>query len=122
MKWRYGQMELPGYHNGMLAFQKRNSSEAPIYINFVISPSSFSANYSNNVSDTKTLGGWVGIRAGKNPINVRFSGYMLDIYDQLERHRFLANYKEYIEDQKDSSHSYYNAYNCKLIIEGRDYY
>ena len=122
MKWRYGQMELPGYHNGMLAFQKRNSSEAPIYINFVISPSSFSSNYSNNVSDTKTLGGWVGIRAGKNPINVRFSGYMLDIYDQLERHRFLANYKEYIEDQKDSSHSYYNAYNCKLIIEGRDYY
>lgn len=122
MKWRYTQMELPGYHNGMLAFQKRNSSEDPIYINFLISPSSFSSNYSNNINDTKTLGGWVGVRAGKNPISVRFSGYMLDIYNQLERHRFLADYKNYIEDKKDTSHSYYNEYNCKLIIEGRDYY
>lgn len=122
MKWRYSQMELPGYHNGMLAFQKRNSSEDPIYINFLISPSSFSSTYSNNVNNTKTLGGWVGVRAGKNPISVRFSGYMLDIYNQLERHRFLADYKEYIEAKKDTSHSYMSEYNCKLIIEGRDYY
>ena len=122
MKWRYQQMELPGYHNALLHFTKRNSDEEPVMINFLISPSSVQENRSPMVNNVKTLGGWVGTRAGSSMISVRFSGYMLDIYEQLERHRFLRDYKTYMESQKDSSHSYYNEYNCKLIIEGRDYY
>ena len=122
MKWRYQQMELPGYHNALLHFTKRNSDEPPVMLNFLISPSSVRENRATIVNNVKTLGGWVGQRAGQSTINISFAGYMLDIYEQLERHRFLADYKTYIESQKDTSHSYYNEYNCKLIIEGRDYF
>lgn len=122
MAWRYQDMQFPGYHNCLLQFNKRNTDEEPIMINFLVSPSSVNETRANRVNDTKTLGGWVGVHLGRDPIHINFQGVMLDIRSNLERHRFLENYKNLMESAKGSNHAYYNDYNCKLIIEGRDYY
>lgn len=121
--WRYTFLRLPGYHNALLQFDRQDGTGDSVRVNFLVSPSDVSESRSNNVSNVKTLGGWVGQRLGKNPIQVRFTGYMLDIKENMERHNFLNGvYKRYLEDQKNNSYAYYNEYRCKLIIEGRDYY
>ena len=47
---------------------------------------------------------------------------MLDIKNVLERHDFLENMEKYIYDKKNYNALYYNDYNTKLVIEGREYY
>ena len=121
--WRYSSLRMPGYHNARLQFDRQDGAGDAIKVNFLVSPSDVSESRSNNVSNVKTLGGWVGQRLGKNPIQIRFTGYMLDIKKNLERHNFLNNvYKKYLEDQKNENYAYFNEYRCKLIIEGREYY
>ena len=120
--WQYNGYEFPGYHNAFLQFDKIGSNEEPVYLQFLISPSDFSETRSNIINDIKTMGGWLAQRCGRSAISVNFSGYMLDIKSQLERHEFLENYKNYIEDTKVEDQSYTNYYKQKFVIEGREYY
>lgn len=120
--WHYQGYEFPGYHNAFLQFDKIGSNEEPIYLQFLISPSDFSESRSNIINDIKTMGGWLAQRCGRSAINIQFSGYMLDIKAQMERHEFLENYKNYIEDTKVEDQTYVNYYKQKFVIEGRDYY
>lgn len=121
-EWLYRRMEFPGYHNAFLYFERLDSSEDPVYIQFLIGPSDFSESRSNLFNSTKTMGGWIAQRSGKNAINIQFSGYMLDIKSQMERHSFLENYKKYVEDEKVEDQTYINHYRQKFVIEGREYY
>lgn len=121
-EWLYRRMEFPGYHNAFLQFEKIDSSEDPVYIQFLIGPSDFSESRSNIFNTSKTMGGWIAQRSGKNAINIQFSGYMLDIKSQMERHVFLENYKKYVEDEKVEDQTYVNYYRQKFVIEGREYY
>ena len=120
--WQYQGYEFPGYHNAFLQFDRINSNEEPVYLHFLISPSDFSESRSNIMNDSKTMGGWIAQRCGRSAINIQFSGYMLDIKSQMERHEFLENYKNYIEDSKVEDQTYVNYYRQKFVIEGRDYY
>jgi hypothetical protein len=121
-EWIYRRMEFPGYHNAFLQFERMDSPEEPVYLQFLIGPSDFSESRSNLYSNSKTMGGWITQRSGKNTISIQFSGYMLDIKSQMERHSFLENYKKYIEDEKVEDQTYVNYYRQKFVIEGREYY
>lgn len=121
-EWIYRRMEFPGYHNAFLQFERIDSPEEPIYLQFLIGPSDFSESRSNLFSSSKTMGGWIAQRSGKNTISIQFSGYMLDIKSQMERHSFLENYKKYVEDEKVEDQTYVNYYRQKFVIEGREYY
>lgn len=112
---------LPGYKNAYFEFTHLDTKEITV-IGFMVSPTSFSESRSNNSNLTKTKGGWFQSRNGKNPINISFTGYMLDTAECQERHNFIETYfKEYMQDKKANSGDYYNDYSVAFIIEGKKY-
>ena len=119
-QWMKEGVSFPGYKNAYLQIVKKDGSER-VSIPFAISPSNFNDTRSNLFQTVRTMSGWVVLKLGTEPIAVTISGYMLDCAEKQERHEFLEKYKQYIEDNKNYNHYYYNDYNCTLIIEGREY-
>jgi len=119
-KWKDQAWEMPGYHNCILRFTDLRGGQK--IIPFLISPSSFQESRSNTQQMNKTNAGWFLMRTGKNPINISFTGFMLDMKHELERHKFLTNYKTYSEDVKNNNFEYVSQYKTELVIEGRTYY
>ena len=91
-------------------------------ITFAISPSSLNESRTNNYQVNKTNGGWFAQRMGPNPMQVSIDGYMLDIEGYLEKHQFLWNWKNFLEDRKVNTLEYENSYTIRLICMGRAYY
>jgi hypothetical protein len=112
--------ELPGYQNAYFEFININTGDIKV-IGFMISPNSVGHSYSTSQQINKTMAGWYIMRTGKNIQQTNLTGYMLDTRYCQERHDFLENYKEYIEDSKNASNEYTNEWSVSLIIEGRKY-
>ena len=91
-------------------------------ITFAVGPSSLNESRSNNFQTAKTNNGWFMQRLGPSPIQLSFSGYMLDTEGYLEKHQFLSNWKSLIEDQRVAGSEYKNDYTVKFICMGREYY
>ena len=120
--WMSYGFHFPGYHNAYLSVTDKQSGEEVLNLQFKISPSSFTDARSMLYQTVKTMAGYVVMRLGRQPIELSISGYMLDIKNVLERHDFLENMEKYIYDKKNYNALYYNDYNTKLVIEGREYY
>lgn len=114
------ELSLPGYKPAYLTITK--DGKVQDNIPFLISPSTFSDSRSASKQVSKTNGGWFIMHSGKNPINLSWNGYMLDMKKQLERHQFLEMYKVYIEDKKNNDMEYENPYSVTFSCEGRSYY
>lgn len=109
----------PGYKVAHMLVSKKGSAD--IRITFAVSPSSFSETRSNNVQLSKTNAGWFAQRMGPSPVNLTFDGFMLDIEGYLEKHQFLSNWKQFLEDKKTNRMEYQNEYSVKFICMGRTY-
>jgi hypothetical protein len=118
--WYSTGLSLPGYKNAIFKINDTKTTRYKV-IDFALSPSTFSDSRQNLQQMVKTNGGWFVMRLGKSPATIQLTGYMLDTKEVTERHKFLENYKTYIEDQKNGDSDYTNRYNVQLIIEGREY-
>ncbi len=120
--WYSKGLDLPGYHSAFIEITKTSDNKVVQKLNFILSPSSSSESRSNSQQMTKTNAGWFIQRIGKNPTNLNISGYMMDAKGILEKHTFLENYKQYIEDTKNIRFEYSNPYSVKIRLEGRDFH
>lgn len=118
---KYG-FHFPGYHNAYISITNKSDGEEVANLQFKISPSSFSDARSILYQTMRTMSGYVIMRLGRQPIELSLSGYMLDIKNVLERHDFLEDLEKYIYDKRNYNAYFYNDYNVKLVIEGREYY
>lgn len=91
-------------------------------ITFAISPSNLNESRANEYQTSKTNGGYFAMKMGPSPTQISWSGYMLDIEGYLEKHKFLENWKNLIEDRQNSNLEYENEYTFKFVCMGREYY
>jgi LysM repeat protein len=117
--WEHNAMLLPGYRNACMVITKPDNTT--YVIQFMVSPSNASDARTNNVQTNKTTAGWFIYKLGPGLTQVNFSGYMLDIKNQLERHAFLEDYKHYVVDKQLDNHTFTNEYTVKLYLEGIEY-
>lgn len=114
--------DYPGYHNAYIRFDDTMTGQEAMIIPFLMSPSSAADQRSNTQQMTKTNAGWFVMRTGKNPASLNLTGYMLDTYDNLERHAFIENYRTYVQDTRNSNLELVNKYTTTIIVEGYEYY
>ena len=116
-EWKNGDFNLPGYKNAILELHNVKNRHV-VKHGFLVSPSNFSEQRSNNAQMNKTTAGWVVYRTGKGLGTISLSGITLDTKEMPERLTFLKRIADYIEDGYNDRFETKNDWLQYLMIEG----
>lgn len=119
-EWKNGGFNLPGYKNAILELHNVKNKNV-VRHGFLVSPSSFSEQRSNNAQMNKTTAGWVVYRTGKGLGTISLAGITLDTKEMPERLTFLKRITDYIEDGYNDRFETKNDWLQYFIIEGVRY-
>lgn len=116
-EWKNGDFNFPGYKNAILELHNVRNGGV-VRHGFLVSPSNFSEQRSNNAQMNKTTAGWVVYRTGKGLGTLSLAGITLDTKEMPERLTFLKRITDYIEDGYNDRFETKNDWLQYFIIEG----
>lgn len=118
--WKNTDFHFPGYKNAMLEFKNVKTNKI-VNQGFLVSPSNFSDQRSNNAQINKTTAGWIVYRTGKSLGSIALSGIILDTKETPERLGFIKRLASYAEDGYNDRFETKNDWLQSMIIEGVRY-
>lgn len=118
--WKNEDFNFPGYKNAILELKNVRNGNI-VKHGFLVSPSNFSEQRSNNAQMNKTTAGWVVYRTGKALGTLSLSGITLDTRQTPERLTFIKRITNYVEDGYNDRFETKNDWLQYFIIEGVRY-
>lgn len=118
--WKNGNFSFPGYKNAVMELTNVKNKSV-VKHGFLVSPSGFSDQRSNNAQANKTTAGWVIYRTGKALGTIALSGITLDTKEVPERLTFIKRISKYIDDGYNDRFETKNDWLQAIVIEGVRY-